>query len=118
MNMAPGSVPDTGMSNQPVMPPYAVGGAYEAIIEAFRGAVEDAGLNVKLLRPPVLSCFTQPGVATTAQFKECFYLKNWPCRRLGGDKWLHGIVKAVETFDRPSLSRTKCNDLLNDVVVS
>lgn len=106
------------MNTQPVKPPYAVGGAYESLIETFRKTAEDADRNISLLPPPVLSCFTQPGSAATAEFKECFYLKNWPCRKLGGDKRLDIVVKALETFARPAWSLTKSTVYVNYFVVS
>jgi hypothetical protein len=118
MNTVPGSVPDTRMGTQTVLPPNPVGSAYESLIEAFRGAAEDANLSVHLPSRPVRSCFLQPGDATTAEFKESLYLKDWPCRRLAGSKRLDVAIMALETFARPSWSLTKSTVYLNYFVVS
>jgi hypothetical protein len=105
------------MSNQVVTPPYNIWGAYESLIEAFRGAVEDAGLTVSRLGVPVPSCFTQSADATGAEFKECIYLKDWPSRRLGKGKRLDIVIKALETLERPGWSLTKSTVYVNYFVV-
>jgi hypothetical protein len=106
------------MSNQVVLPPNKVGSAYESLLEAFRAAVEDANLQIAIPARPVRSCFVQTGDATTAAFKECIYLKGWPCRRLAGAKRLDVVIRALETFARPSWSLVKSTVYLNYFVVS
>jgi hypothetical protein len=115
--MAHGSVPKPDMSNQSVLPPNKVSSAYESLLEAFRATVEDANLTISIPRP-VRSCFLQTGDVGTAAFKECLYLKGWPCRRLPGSKRLDIVINALETFARPSWSLMKSTVYLNYFVVS
>jgi len=99
-----------------VRPPNNVRSAYESVLEAFRGAVEDANGNV-VVPVPVNACFHSDD-NSTATFQTCLYLKAWPCRRLSRTKHLDIVIKALETFTKPNWLLTKSTVYLNYFVVS
>jgi hypothetical protein len=92
--------------------------AYEDFIEAFSSSVAAANLEVVFPTRPLKSCFTELGNGTSAAFEICLYLKGWPCRRLTRSKRLDIVVKAQETFSRPSWLLIKSSVYLNYFVVS
>jgi hypothetical protein len=107
--------------------PYRVWGAYEAFIEAFRTAAEEANRSVNFDSNPLPNCF-RPLESGKAMFERCIYLKGWPSRTLGTDHWssrtlssdkrLDIIVHALEEFTRPEWLLTKSTVYLNYLVVS
>jgi hypothetical protein len=97
--------------------PYKVWGAYEAFIEAFRTAAEEANRTVTFDSNPLPNCFRLLG-SGKAEFERCIYLKGWPSRVLARDKRLDIIVHALEEFTRPAWSLTKSTVYLNYLVVS
>ena len=105
------------MTDKPVTPPNKVSSAYEDFVEAFRLAVEDANVEVVFPPRPLRSCFTEFGGNTAAAFERCLYLKNWPCRKLPQNRRLAIVIKALETFERPSWSLSKSSVYLNYFVV-
>jgi hypothetical protein len=106
------------MSNQVVRPPNSVRSAYEAYLEAFRSAAEDANRSVVFPAIPLPSCFTQGEDASTVMFKRCVYLKDWPSRRLSRSKRLDVIIKALELFNKTNWSLTKSTVYVNYFVVA
>src|SRR5271170_2319527 len=58
------------MTNQGLLPPNEVGSAYEALLEAFRDAVENANLKISFPPRPVRNCFMQTADQDTAMFEE------------------------------------------------
>lgn len=106
------------MAGEKLNAPYSVGNAYESLINRFQGAVEDAGRTFYRLARPILSGFTEGGDAESAEFSECLYLKNWPCRKLPSDKRLDVVVKAVETLARSDWSLKKSTVYVNYFVVA
>jgi hypothetical protein len=107
--------------------PYKLWGAYEAFIEAFRTAAEEANRPVEFDSTPLPSCF-RPLESGKAMFERCIYLKGWPSRTLGTNNWssrtlsshkrLDIIVHALEEFTRPDWLLTKSTVYLNYLVVS
>jgi hypothetical protein len=99
-----------------VKSPNVVGSAYEDFLEAFRIAVEDAGLVVKFPDKPVRACFSQAGEKYV--FDRCLYLQGWPSRRLSKDKRLDIVIRVLETFTQPRWLLTKSTVYLNYLVIS
>lgn len=97
--------------------PYKVWGAYEAFIEAFRTAAEEANRRVTFDSNPLPSCFNLLGNGK-AEFERCIYLKGWPSQTLGRDKRLDILIHALEEFTRPDWLLTKSTVYLNYLVVS
>jgi hypothetical protein len=101
-----------------ITPSNKVRSAYEALLEAFRRAVETAGKEVKFPDRPIHSCFS-PAEPGTAVFERCLYLKGWPCKRLGRNRRLDVVIKVLETFTTgPEWLLTKSTVYLNYLVVS
>jgi hypothetical protein len=103
------------MSSQIV--PNNIGSAYENLVEAFRTAVENAGLKIQVPTRPLRQCFSQSAQPTSAEFSYCFYLKSWPCRQLGKNKRLDVVVKCLETFAKPDWRLVRSTVYLNYFVV-
>ena len=106
------------MASQTVLPPNSVRSAYEDFLEAFRTAIEGANLNLSYPARPLRSSFVEAGGNDRAAFTWSFYLKDWPCKRLPKDKRLDVVVKAMETFIRPSWVLSKSTVYVNYFVVS
>jgi len=103
------------MSGRTVTPPHAVSDAYVGLLEAFRAAVEDAGMTVKLPSRAVSASFIASG-STTAVFARSLYLRNWPDRRMPRSQRLDLVVSALETFQTLTWSLTKSTVYLNYLV--
>jgi hypothetical protein len=117
--MGRGLVPEDGfMTSQTVLPPNSVRSAYEDFLEAFRTAIEGANLNLSYPERPLKSSFVEAGGNDRAAFIWSFYLKDWPCKRLGKNQRLDVVVKAMETFIRPSWVLSKSTVYVNYFVVS
>jgi len=106
------------MAGEELTAPYRVASAYESLISEFQRAVEGAGKSLNRLSRPILNGFTQGGDAASAQFAECLYLKNWPCRKLSSQKRLDVVVKVMETLARSDWSLTKSTVYVNYFVVT
>jgi len=106
------------MSFQTVLPPNNVRSAYEEFLEAFRTTVEAANHELSQPLRPLKSSFVDAGDSSRAAFMWSFYLKGWPCKRLPRTKRLDVVVKALETFTRPSWALSKSTVYVNYFVVS
>jgi hypothetical protein len=106
------------MSSQTILPPSDVRTAYEGFLEAFRTTVEGANLSISPQVRPLSSSFVDAGGTDKVAFMYSFYLKGWPCRRLPRSKRLDIVVKAMETFNKPSWSLIKSTVYVNYFVVS
>lgn len=106
------------MGSQIVLPPNSVRSAYEEFLEAFRTAVESANLNLSFPSRPLRSSFVEAGSNDRAAFMWSFYLRAWPCKRLPKNKRLDVVVKAMETFIRPSWELSKSTVYVNYFVVA
>lgn len=106
------------MSSQTVLPPSTVRTAYEGLLEAFRTTVEGANLSLSFQMRPLKSSFVKVDGTNNAAFIYSFYLKGWPCRRLPRNKRLDVVVKAMETFNKPSWGVTKSTVYVNYFVIS
>ena len=118
MNIVRGWEPEKHMAGEELKAPYRVASAYESLIGKFQGAVEGAGKTFNRLTRPVLNGFTQGGDADSAEFSECLYLKNWPCRKLSAGKRLDVVVKILETLARSDWSLTKSTVYVNYFVIT
>src|SRR5579862_2232166 len=106
------------MAGEELKAPYRVASAYESLMSEFQRAVEGAGKTLNRLSRPILNGFTQGVDVASAQFAECFYLKNWPCRKLSSQKRLDVVVKVMETLARSDWSLTKSTVYVNYFVVT
>lgn len=106
------------MASKTVLPPNRIRSAYEDFLEAFRTAVEAANLNIANQSRPLKSSFIVAGSNDRAAFTWSFYLKDWPCKRLPKNKHLDIVVKAMETFKRPSWVLVKSTVYVNYFVTS
>jgi hypothetical protein len=98
--------------------PYKLRSAYEAFLEAFKIAVEDANREVIFSTVPLNACFTDPGDPENVDFKTFLHLKDWPCRKLEKGRRLDVVIKALERFKRPEWRLTKSTVYLNYILVS
>lgn len=106
------------MPEQTVTPPNPVSSAYEDFLETFRATVEDSNLTVRFPSRPIRSSFLDAGDNTRVVFTRGFYLKNWPSRRLPREKRLDVVIKAMETFVRPTWQLTRSTVYVNYIVVA
>jgi hypothetical protein len=105
------------MAGETVTAPNNVSSAYEDFLESFRAVVEDSNLTLAAPARPIRSSFVAGADNTEATFTWCMYLRGWPCRRLGRAKRLDVVLKAIESFSRPSWRMTKSTVYVNYIVV-